>query len=234
MPRDIQINSFQQSPVDGVLIERRTVQNNLYFKRLEKQARQCAKQVIKEAQNDAMILRQQACQEGFQQGVLDAFQHIVSHLSTGHAVMESWQKKIDVYILEVLSKAVEHPDSLILVLDEWLNECPKKDISINITLPESAKKWHEKVMARLTDENITVIHIDYHVEPRFVFRSGDLIAEFSPCEFIETAGRSIHVKYATALLNDYKYLSQTALNEFIEHCKNTDFVVGERDNATIE
>lgn len=217
MPKNIPTNS-QQIPIDGVLIDHKMVRQNIYIETLEKQAQQNVKQLLRSAQREVDILRKHGYQEGFQQGMLYALQQAASYLSSSNSIAWYWYEKLGVYAKDMLSAAVDHPETILLVLDEWLRNVPKLDATLYLTLPEASKHLHSKLMPLLMDNWSGKIKIDYHKEFRFVMRCGEQIAEFSPEQFLEPASRIIQ-QYLDSLPSDCRKISDDVLNDFISQCK---------------
>ncbi|EBA1772865.1 hypothetical protein ACQYEX_004613 [Salmonella enterica] len=219
MPRDIPINTFPRPPLGGVLIERNALQKTLSFRRLEQQARQRAKQLVKDAQKDAQVLQEQACREGFQQGMLYALQQVATYLSDSNLALSCWQRQLEQQAREMLGASVSHPETLFLVLDEWLSGLSAADMSVNIALPEAMKGRHADVVSRLAGENGGMVHIGYHPGTNVIFRCGEEIAEFSPAEFTEVASQRLLMRNHPALNGDCCRLSRDALARFTEYCQ---------------
>ncbi|EBH8768131.1 hypothetical protein NW381_001359 [Salmonella enterica] len=219
MPKEIQTNYFPQPPLDGVLIKQDTIRKNYYFRRLEQQARQRAKEIIKDAQIEAQELQKNARREGFQQGMLTALQQIATYLSDSNRALAHWQKKLDKQVREVMSVSVNHPETLMLVLDEWLSGINTSECAVHILFPVSMKHIHSEIAERLNEEWGGMIYIEFHSESTFVFRCGDDIAEFSPVAFID-AGSCKIMKESTSDMNmDCKSISRESVENFITYCR---------------
>ncbi|EDE2462468.1 hypothetical protein XS46_004522 [Salmonella enterica subsp. enterica] len=219
MSRDIPINAFPRPPLGGVLIERNALQKNLSFRRLEQQARQRAKQLVKDAQKDAQELQEQACREGFQQGMLYALQQVATYLSDSNLALAHWQKQLEQQAREMLGASVSHPETLFLVFDEWLSGLSAADMSLNIVLPEAMKGRHADVISRVARENGSMVHIGYHPGTNVIFRCGEDIAEFSPAEFTDVASHRLLMRNHPALNESCCRLSRDALAWFTEYCQ---------------
>ncbi|HFW3352381.1 TPA: hypothetical protein ACIVDT_003574 [Salmonella enterica subsp. enterica serovar Eastbourne] len=219
MPKEIQTNYFPQPPLDGVLIKQDTIRKNYYFRRLEQQARQRAKEIIKDAQIEAQELQKNSCREGFQQGMLTALQQIATYLSDSNRALARWQKKLDKHVREVMSISVNHPETLMLVLDEWFSGINTPECAVHILFPVSMKDIHSEIAERLNEKWGGGVNIEFHSESTFVFRCGDDIAEFSPVVFIESGSSKILNENIPDISMDCKGISREAVEKFITYCR---------------
>lgn len=175
------------SPVEGILIKRKTLERYFSIERLEQQAHQRAKRILREAEEEAKTLRMYAYQEGYEQGMIDALQQVAAYLTDNQTMAWKWMEKIQIYARELFSAAVDHPETLLTVLDEWLRDFDKPEGQLFLTLPVNAKKDHQKLMVLLMENWPGTFNLKYHQEQRFIMSCGDQIAEFSPEQFVETA-----------------------------------------------
>lgn len=219
MLRDIPINYFPQPPLGGVLIKHKTLQKNRSFRRLEEQARQRAKKLIKDAQKEAQMLQEEACREGFQQGLIIALKQVAIYLSNSNLTLQYWQQQLEKQVREMLAASVNHPETLLLVLDEWLSELSSSNTSVNIILPEAVKAKYSDTISRVAGDKGVMIHIGYHPGANVIFRCGEDIAEFSPAEFTEMSSRRILMRNLPVLNQDCYRLSREALSLFNEYCQ---------------
>ncbi len=114
------------SPVEGILIKRKTLERYFSIERLEQQAHQRAKRILREAEEEAKTLRMYAYQEGYEQGMIDALQQVAAYLTDNQTMAGSgW--KIQIYARELFSAAVDHPETLLTVPDEWLRDFDKPE-----------------------------------------------------------------------------------------------------------
>ncbi len=115
------------SPVEGILIKRKTLERYFSIERLEQQAHQRAKRILREAEEEAKTLRMYAYQEGYEQGMIDALQQVAAYLTDNQTMAWKWMEKIQTYARELFSAAVDHPETLLTVLDEWLRDFDKPE-----------------------------------------------------------------------------------------------------------
>lgn len=214
MPREIPI-LHQQTPIDGVLISRKQLNRNRATVRLERQAQQHAQRLLRDAQRQAESLQQHAYQEGYQQGILCTMQQVASYLAASQTLAWSWRERLSAQARAMLSAAVDHPDTLLLLLDEWLRNLPEPDKTLYLTLPDTAHSLQPRLMDLLAMAWQGAIQLDYHTEPRFVMRYADQVAEFSPEQYVEPAMRSLQQSLET-IPQDCRRISAHALHELIE------------------
>ena len=220
MPRNIPINTSQQPLLGGVLIKRNTLEKKLSLGRLEQQARKRAKQLIKDAHKEAQVLHEQAHRDGFQQGILYALKQVVTYLSDSNLTLEYWQQCLEKQVREMLATSVNHPETLLLVFDEWMSRDINSDVTVSIIFPEAMKTGYSEVISRIIGDRGAGIDIRYHTGSNIIFRCGENIAEFSPVEFTKAGTRRILMKNIPGLSQDCHRLSRDSLILFIEYCQN--------------
>lgn len=81
------------SPVEGILIKRKTLERYFSIERLEQQAHQRAKRILREAEEEAKTLRMYAYQEGYEQGMIDALQQVAAYLTDNQTMAWKWMEK---------------------------------------------------------------------------------------------------------------------------------------------
>jgi len=183
--------------------------------RLEQQAQQHARRIVRDAQQEAELIRQHAYQEGYQQGMLDTLQQTASYMADSQTLDGRCREQLSQHARTMLSSAVDHPETLLLVLDEWLRNLPASDETLYLTLPTTAQVLQPRLMDVLSDGWTGKIHLDYHARPDFVMRHADQFAEFSPSQYVESATREL-LQTLDTLPQDCRQVSDFALQEFIE------------------
>lgn len=97
------------SPVEGILIKRKTLERYFSIERLEQQAHQRAKRILREAEEEAKTLRMYAYQEGYEQGMIDALQQVAAYLTDNQTMAWKWMEKIQIYARELFSVRLTIP-----------------------------------------------------------------------------------------------------------------------------
>lgn len=214
MPRDIPTSPLYP-PVDGVLLGRKQLQRHRRAVCLEQQAQQHARRIVRDAQQQAELIRQHAYQEGYQQGMLDTLQQTASYMADSQTLDGRCREQLGQHARAMLSSAVDHPETLLLVLDEWLRNLPASDETLYLTLPATAHALHPRFMDVLATSWAGKIQLDYHSRSDFVMRHADQVAEFSPEQYVKSATRSL-LQTLDTLAQDCRQVSDVALQEFIE------------------
>ncbi|OJB43987.1 hypothetical protein BGV60_02705 [Burkholderia ubonensis] len=213
MPRDIPI-PHPQHIIDGTLLRCSALHGASRAKRLEEQARRIVQRMLRDAEQQAESLRQHGYQAGYQQGILDALQHVAAYLAASQAMAWHWRDRLDEHARAMLAAAVEHPDTLLLLIDEWLRGQERADATLQLTLPKSTRAHQARLIALLAEHWPGSIQLDYHAEPRCIMRCGDQLAEFAPELYVEPASRQLQ-QCLDALPKDCRNISDQALREWI-------------------
>lgn len=228
MPRDIPI-PHPQHIIDGTLLRRSALQDASRAERLEQQARRNAQRLLRDAEQQAETLRQHGYQAGYQQGLLEALQHVAAYLAASQAMARYWTERLDEHARAMLASAVDHPDTLLLLIDEWLRGQECADATLQLTLPESARAHQARLMALLAEQWPGSIQLDYHAEPRCVMRCGDQLAEFAPELYVEAASRQLQ-QCLDELPKDCRNISDQALREWIAQWEQQVFDISNRSS----
>jgi hypothetical protein len=183
--------------------------------RLEQQAQQHARRIIRDAQQEGEVIRQHAYQQGYQQGMLDTLQQTASYMADSQTLDWRCRERLSQHAKAMLSSAVDHPETLLLVLDEWLRNLSASDETLYLTLPATAHTLQPRLMDVLSASWTGKIQLDYHARPDFVMRLADQVAEFSPAQYVESATRAL-LQTLDSLPQDCRQISDFALQEFIE------------------
>ncbi|EGY29925.1 hypothetical protein Rin_00000920, partial [Candidatus Regiella insecticola 5.15] len=168
-----------------------------------------------QAGTDAEKIRKQAYAEGYQQGVITAAKQIKKYINASHALSEKLNIVLVERAKEILSTALDHPDILIILVDEWLRKLDKKSIVndnlLHLILPLSARKRHVQLLEFLNENWNKPIKIEYHAESRLIIKYVDQIAEFVPDEFIEQGLTRLSLTHDVT--KECRTLSQNALQQ---------------------
>ncbi|MCD5326510.1 hypothetical protein ACFFU8_04410 [Chromobacterium piscinae] len=213
MPSDTPI--FRpQTAIEGVLIRRGQLERIRRAHKLERQARRHASQLLREAQNQADAIRSHAYSDGYQQGMLTALDQIAAALADSQALAERWRGHLEQQARAMLAAAVDHPDTLLLLLDEWLKSQPSAapEATLYLRLPKTARPRQGALMSLLAERWHGVIQIDHHDDDRFIMRCADQAAEFSPEHYLEPASRQL-LQSLNGLQQDCRQLSAAALEQ---------------------
>lgn len=150
------------------------------------EAQRGATQLIKESQKEAEALKQKAMHDGYRDGVLAAASSILAYFDNGRRLGASFREKLGKQAEEMLKAALDHPELILVLLDEWLRtQQDTGDVPLQLLLPRYAYAAHAQIMACLEASWCARVQIEYHDDKRFILRSVDQVAEFDPSEFLQ-------------------------------------------------
>ncbi|UTH74119.1 hypothetical protein [Chromobacterium sp. IIBBL 290-4] len=205
----------QATPIENALIRQSHLKTLRRGDAIEKAARRRARQIVDAAQAEAETLQSHGWQAGYQAGMLRALDQVAAQLGDYQSQAARWQARLSAEARDMLTAAVNHPDTLLLLLDEWLqsrNGSAQEQV-LHLLLPRRAKGRQAELMALLSDNWHGAIQIDYHDDERFIMRCADQAAEFSPEQFVGPA--SLHLRQRLHTLSrDCAGLSAAALRQF--------------------
>ncbi|MCD4485189.1 hypothetical protein LQR31_11945 [Chromobacterium vaccinii] len=203
-----------QTAAEGVLVRRGQLERLRRAHNLERQARRRAGQVLREAQNQAEAIRGQAYSDGYQQGMLTALDQIAAALADSQALAERWRGHLEQQARAMLAAAVDHPDTLLLLLDEWLKSQPPAapEATLHLRVPKASRPRQGALMSLLAERWHGAIQIDHHDDSRFIMRCADQAAEFSPEQYLEPASRQL-LQSLNGLPQDCRRLSAASLEQ---------------------
>lgn len=219
MLRNIPIHHLKP-PVDAVLIRRKHLQQNLRAVRLEEQAQQHAQRILRDARQQAELFHRHAYQDGYQQGLLCAVQHVASFLTASQSLFRSERERLAVHARALLSAAVDKPEVLLLLLEEGLRKFPESDETLYLILPDSARALEPKLNDLLASDWGGTSQLDYHAESRFIMRYADQVAEFSPEQYVEPATRLLQQQLDALPQACRQAPAEDALHKFIEQLQS--------------
>ncbi|PRP71106.1 hypothetical protein BUE93_08490 [Chromobacterium amazonense] len=213
MPRDIPLPP-PQTLIDGVLLRQAKLRDAARNQSLELQARGHAKILLRNAERQAENLRQQGYQQGYQQGMIEALQQIAAYLAASQALALHWREQLAEHIRAMLTAAVDHPDTLLLLLNEWLSGQERSDATLHLTLPKSARIHQAQLMALLGEHWPGPVQLGLHDDTRWIMRCANQIAEFTPELYVESAGRHLQ-PCLDKLPQEWRNISLQALHKLI-------------------
>ncbi|NDL61504.1 hypothetical protein GRH90_01815 [Enterobacteriales bacterium SAP-6] len=146
------------------------------------EARRQARNMVKQARAEVELLRQQGFRDGYQEGMATAAAAVADYMSQGQRLEAELQCQINDRARRLLSTALDHPDSLLALVDEWLASLPEPTPAepMILLLPESARKSHVRLKRRIEAAWPGAGGIEYHRENRVVMKYGHQVAEFAP------------------------------------------------------
>ncbi|BGI53552.1 MULTISPECIES: HrpE/YscL family type III secretion apparatus protein [Candidatus Williamhamiltonella] len=206
---------------EGVLLTYAQIQQHKRAKNILNEAYRNAKKIIRQAEEDAEKIQKQAYMDGYQQGVMSAIKHIVGYMNNTKNLMHQLNLDLEDHARQIFSTALDHPDILIVLLDEWLNTLPSQNEGsqsvLHLIFPEKSKKKHADLLHFLNEKWNHPIKIEYHPASRFVIKYQDQIAEFIPEEFMELAVKRLLLTQDT--MKACRQLSQGSLEQLFDYFK---------------
>lgn len=192
MPKDIPLR--RMPPIlDGILIKRGQLLKQRRAVDVIHEARRQAAGLVKQARSEAGDIRRQAFGEGYQEGMVAAAAAVAAYLEDQQRLSSALQKQVDERARRLLSNALNHPELLLTLLDEWLAMLPAKAPvePLQLMMPESARGSHRRLKQKLQVAWPGKCSIKYHDEARLVLKYGHQLAEFNSPEFMASAMRRL-------------------------------------------
>ncbi len=196
-------------------------------------ARRQAIKLVKQAEEEAQAVRAQAVSEGYQEGILASAASVAGFLAQERQLAADLQKRINGHARQLLSSALNHPEILLELVDEWLAALPDtaSPAVLDLLIPEAARKSHAALKHRVESVWPGKFTLAYHDDRRFVMKYGDQLAEFDADAFM-VAGMQRLVS-ADTLPEQCRALSEAAvgrLNEIFLQFSSGDRLDQEEDN----
>ncbi|WP_213990340.1 HrpE/YscL family type III secretion apparatus protein [Sodalis sp. dw_96] len=174
-------------------------------------ARRQASKLVKQAQEEADAIGHQAFSEGYQEGLLASAALVARFLAQERQLAVDLQHRINEHARQLLSSALNHPDILLELVEEWLAALPETSSPdvLELLIPEAARKSHVALKQKLASVWPGKFALAYHDDCRFVMKYGDQLAEFDADAFM-AAGMQRLVLMDT-LPEQCRELSESAL-----------------------
>lgn len=170
---------------ENVLISRSQLRKTRRRQSLSTDAQYCAKKLIQDATKEAERIRQLAFGEGYRDGVLACAESLLAYLDGGRELARQLQEEIRESARVMLRETLDQPETILAVLEDWLhNHVNASGQPLQLKLPRGAHNWRMRVMA-LVETWGPRVQVDYHDDPRFLLRCGNVVAEFDPVAVTE-------------------------------------------------
>ncbi|XBS70301.1 hypothetical protein ABK905_03275 [Acerihabitans sp. KWT182] len=179
-------------------------------------ARRQAGKLVKQAQGEADAIHQQAFSEGYQEGLLASAALVAHFLAQERQLAVDLQHGINEHARELLSSALNHPDILLELMDEWLATLPDTtppDV-LELLVPEVARKSHVAIKQKMASVWPGKFVLAYHDDYRFLMKYGDQLAEFDAEAFMSASMQRL-VSVDT-LPEQCRQLSESALSRLYD------------------
>ena len=175
--------------LDGVLLPR--AQLRAQRQALQQQAWERARQLLRQAQRRAAAIRQQAAALGYAQGLLSALQAAATQLDDAQRLQRQLRAGLAEQAHAMLAATFEHPDALLLALDDWLERSAQPPPTLQLRLPSTWQQQLPQLRQLLEQRWNGALQIVCSEQPRLLLRCGALSAEFAPPEYLEQAATAL-------------------------------------------
>ena len=179
-------------------------------------ARRQAAKIVKQAQGEAQTIRRQAFSEGYQEGILASAALVARFMAQERQLALDLQSRITGHARLLLSSALNHPDILLELVDEWLATLPDaaSPETLELLIPEAARKSHVALKRKVALVWPGKSTLAYHDDCRFVMKYGDQLAEFDADGFL--AAGMHRLTSVDTLPEQCRQLSESALRQLYE------------------
>ncbi|HDL6964381.1 TPA: hypothetical protein PXM28_003768 [Yersinia enterocolitica] len=205
--------------VDGVLVKQGMLDLNDQIELIKQRTMNEAENILQLARQDAIHIAQQGYIDGYQKGVLSALTHTAFYFSNCSNYIINTRNAFIKEIRDILSTAVEKPEVLLSVLDEWVKSVPLSENILQINLPEISKNLEPKLNELLTNLWSGPINYTYHADNNYVMSCGQQVAEFSPEIFVGQVVEELMDKF-NLIPTDLQYITINSLDLLIKYSES--------------
>lgn len=200
----------------GVLIKRAQLRRQQQSLDVLQDARRHAVRTVKQAQGEAEEIRRQAFREGYQDGILASAALVARFLAQERQLAEDLQNRLNGHARQLLSSALDHPEILLELVDEWLATLPEAAPAalLELLIPETARRSHAALKHRVESVWPGKFTLAYHDDCRFVLKHGDQLAEFDAGAFMAAGMHRLIA--ADSLPDQCRQLTASALRQLNE------------------
>jgi len=177
-----------------------------------------AQNIIQHAKQDAEKIAQQGYSDGYQDGYVAVLSQIATYFGNCNGYLSLKRDELIEEVRGLLSSAIERPETLLSVIDEWTKSLPVSDEVLQINLPETSKKIETRLKDLLHSWPGKVI-MSYHMDNKYVMSCGQQIAEFSPKEFENQAIEMLMPGFSL-IPTELQRISDEALTLLSDYCKS--------------
>jgi hypothetical protein len=198
---------------EGVLIKQAQLQSSRRAQTVLDETRSWARAEAKRVEDGIKARREQACRDGYRDGVLAGAKAIAAYFDGAHRLAQQMQEKLEQSARDMLAAALQDSRIVLALLDEWIGRQQQMvNLPLRLIVPRSANLTREQITARFDPSWHQRLQIEYGDSPRFVVQHGDEIAEFHPDGFASAVQQSLLHKLDTFYADCYA-LDQAALEE---------------------
>jgi hypothetical protein len=204
---------------DNVLVSAAHIKAARARHSLLREAQQRAKAMVKEAFEEAELIRCAACSEGYAQGVLEAAGALGTFMLHERGSAARIQQEALAALERMLAELMLTPSWTEILLQRWVNQLSVvQGVTLQICVPIACKPTAVERLAALQRNWSGTLHIEYHALPVFLFRLGDQVLEL---DVPQTAARltpriSAQIESLRSAPRSLDALARRQLQEWIE------------------
>jgi len=184
MPRTLAIDPRVPAS-HGLVIRRHTLAEQTRAHITVREARAYARRIVKQAQLHAEAIKQEAMQQGFDDGwqdSLDVTYQALHGMEQLHAQIEHALKQT---VHATMEKALAQPALELQLLEGWLSAAPRAPATLKLVLPRRAQEQIPAIAQRIEEMLKITPTISIGDSDRVVIECGDQIVEFSPTRVLQ-------------------------------------------------
>jgi hypothetical protein len=145
---------------------------------LLREAQRRARTLVKDALEEAELIRRAACSEGYVQGVLAAADALGALMLHERGSAARIQQEAVAALEQMLAELMLTPSWTELLLQRWVNQLSVvQGAALQVRVPIACKPTAAQRLAALQRHWSGTLHIEYHALPVFMFRLGDQVLE---------------------------------------------------------
>jgi len=164
----------------SALIPRHAIDEHVRAYTTVQEARSHAKRIIKEAQENAVDIKEHAMREGFQAGWLDSMTVILTALENSNELYVQIESDLKKVVKNTLETSLQQPGLELTLLEGWLESDPRTTNDILIHLPIYAQSQADIVRRRVEETLKITPTVLFGSSENIVIQCGDQVYEFSP------------------------------------------------------
>ncbi|MGF0237006.1 hypothetical protein ACQR3P_27225 [Rhodococcus sp. IEGM1300] len=146
---------------------------------LRKQVERWTRDCVDQAQRDAEVIRANAVQQGYSQGMLRAAEDLATALRESQAMGQALRCDLTQAAAQLLGGLLSRSEWLDEMLESWLAEqVPHGDAVLQVLLPMRCKPQGAELQHRLQALWSGTVVLEYQPQERYLLRLADQVLEF--------------------------------------------------------
>lgn len=184
MPRTLAIDPRVPTS-HGVIIRRHTLAEQIRAHTTVKEARAYARRIVKQAQLHAESIKQEAMQQGFNDGWQDSLESIYRSLRGTERLHVDIEHSLKQAVHSTMENALAQPALELQLLESWLAAAPRTPTALNLVLPRRAQAHIPAITRRIEEALKITPTISIGNSDCVVIECGDQIFEFAPTRTLQ-------------------------------------------------